>query len=365
MRISVRVMLALPMLCTLATGAISAPASRWRGAPPHLDWHQFRFDEAHTGFNPLRADPGCLERAFAFRDTWQGQLGDLVDFSVARRRRRPARTSPRATAGCGPIRRDGCGHDMCADAAVAARRALGADHRLADRRRRHRLHRVADECPFQQRQAQCVRRRGLRPRGMRAAVAGRRRQGGHPRIVADRRRRRRVPRGVRRPPLCLRRAGLRQCIAVRPDVDRQDGRLDRVHAARGRWARIRRLRRRQAARLRRPAAAAPATCDAAVDRRSRQRGIRIEPRDRRTASSTWSRNTRSRRSMRGGCGSTKCEPLWQAVDKHAILQRLAGDRLRPPLRRATRRALAVYAAGGCGAPACDPVWLLFGSGLPG
>jgi outer membrane protein assembly factor BamB len=49
-------------------------------APTAVDWPQFRFDDNHTGFNPLET---TLNRQNVpnLQLAWQAQLGDLVDFS--------------------------------------------------------------------------------------------------------------------------------------------------------------------------------------------------------------------------------------------------------------------------------------------
>src|SRR5436309_1151578 len=61
-----------------ALPAFATPAGA--GDRTTVDWPQFRFDNNHTGFNPLET---ILSRSNVRNLTldWQAQLGQLVDFS--------------------------------------------------------------------------------------------------------------------------------------------------------------------------------------------------------------------------------------------------------------------------------------------
>jgi outer membrane protein assembly factor BamB len=63
----------------------------------------------------------------------------------------------------------------------------------------------------------------------------------------------------------------------------------------------------------------------------------------------------------GGCGASSCEPLWKAVDKNLFFggsPAVANGRVYIALEN----ELAVYDAAGCGQPKCQPLWLGFGAG---
>jgi len=63
-----------------------------------------------------------------------------------------------------------------------------------------------------------------------------------------------------------------------------------------------------------------------------------------------------------GCGAATCSPLWQAVDRQQFFNgspALANGRVYIPLEN----GIAVYAAGGCGQARCRPLWTLFGAGF--
>jgi len=62
-----------------------------------------------------------------------------------------------------------------------------------------------------------------------------------------------------------------------------------------------------------------------------------------------------------GCGQSTCQPLWQAVDN---LNFFDGS---PAVARGrvyigVENGVNVYSASGCGQPQCDPLWTLFGAG---
>ena len=62
-----------------------------------------------------------------------------------------------------------------------------------------------------------------------------------------------------------------------------------------------------------------------------------------------------------GCGQSTCQPLWQAVDNLNFFDgspALAGGRVYIGLEN----GVGVYSASGCGQPQCDPLWTLFGAG---
>ena len=62
-----------------------------------------------------------------------------------------------------------------------------------------------------------------------------------------------------------------------------------------------------------------------------------------------------------GCGLPTCNPLWQAVESNQFFNgspAVAEGRVFVPLEA----GIAVYSADGCGRPRCNPQWLLFGSG---
>jgi len=63
-----------------------------------------------------------------------------------------------------------------------------------------------------------------------------------------------------------------------------------------------------------------------------------------------------------GCGAPTCAPLWQAVDENQFFggsPAIAYGRVYIGLET----GLAAYDANGCGAPQCSPLWLLFGIGF--
>jgi outer membrane protein assembly factor BamB len=110
MRTAVRVLFALPMLGALATGGVAAPASR-AVTPAHFDWHQFRLDQSHTGFNRFEHVLD-VANVRSLSNTWQAALGDIVLSS-----------SPAVVGGVVYIGSsdgtlfaypaDGCGADLC------------------------------------------------------------------------------------------------------------------------------------------------------------------------------------------------------------------------------------------------------------
>jgi outer membrane protein assembly factor BamB len=62
-----------------------------------------------------------------------------------------------------------------------------------------------------------------------------------------------------------------------------------------------------------------------------------------------------------GCAATNCKPLWQSVEKTEFFNgspAVADGHAFMPLED----GIAVYAAGGCGRSLCKPLWQLFGSG---
>jgi outer membrane protein assembly factor BamB len=110
MRSAVRILFALPILCGGMTAALAATPSR-SVTPVQLDWHQFRFDQAHTGFNRFEHVLN-VANVPSLGNTWQAQLGDIV-FS----------SSPAVVGGVVYIGSmdgtlwaypaDGCGADLC------------------------------------------------------------------------------------------------------------------------------------------------------------------------------------------------------------------------------------------------------------
>ena len=63
----------------------------------------------------------------------------------------------------------------------------------------------------------------------------------------------------------------------------------------------------------------------------------------------------------GGCGAARCSPLWRAFDDNQFFNgsaAVAGGHVFIPLEN----GIAVYAADGCGGSRCNPQWQLFGSG---
>jgi outer membrane protein assembly factor BamB len=79
--------------------------------PAHFDWHQFRLDQAHTGFNRFEHVLN-VANVPSLSNSWQAQLGDIV-FS----------SSPAVVGGVVYIGSmdgtlwaypaDGCGADLC------------------------------------------------------------------------------------------------------------------------------------------------------------------------------------------------------------------------------------------------------------
>src|SRR5438132_1069831 len=73
----------------LPAGLVPGPASARQGPPTPrshwspqvaVDWPQFRFDDRHSGVNPLETTISKKNAQFLSL-SWQAQLGDLVDFS--------------------------------------------------------------------------------------------------------------------------------------------------------------------------------------------------------------------------------------------------------------------------------------------
>lgn len=115
MRVAARMMLAFLISCpfAIATDTVAAPMSAASRAvtPAHFDWHQFRLDQAHTGFNRFEHVLD-VSNVPSLSNAWQAQLGDIV-FS----------SSPAVVAGVLYIGStdgtlwaypaDGCGADLC------------------------------------------------------------------------------------------------------------------------------------------------------------------------------------------------------------------------------------------------------------
>jgi outer membrane protein assembly factor BamB len=76
MQLAARVLFALPVLfgSIVATHAGPAPLG---AAPAHFDWHQFRLDQAHTGFNRYERELG-VGNVRSLTNSWQAALGELV-----------------------------------------------------------------------------------------------------------------------------------------------------------------------------------------------------------------------------------------------------------------------------------------------
>ncbi|HEY1331157.1 MAG TPA: PQQ-binding-like beta-propeller repeat protein [Actinomycetota bacterium] len=60
--------------------AVTSPAGNSMRAGAAIDWPQFRFDDNHTGVNPFETTLNA-SNVRRLTNTWQAQLGDLVDFS--------------------------------------------------------------------------------------------------------------------------------------------------------------------------------------------------------------------------------------------------------------------------------------------
>src|SRR5580765_7976108 len=73
---SVSVVLVVAVATTLASGG-AAPAG---AAAPAVNWPQFRFDDNHTGLNPLETRL-TTRNVRNLEVSWQAQLGSLVDAS--------------------------------------------------------------------------------------------------------------------------------------------------------------------------------------------------------------------------------------------------------------------------------------------
>lgn len=78
-RLVVAIAAVLGQICSLAPNrcAQAAPA---QARVADIDWPQFRFDDNHTGVNPFETTLDRQNVPF-LELTWQGQLGDIVDFS--------------------------------------------------------------------------------------------------------------------------------------------------------------------------------------------------------------------------------------------------------------------------------------------
>ena len=357
MRISVRVMLALPMLCTsrdrrdfcarlalghrrcISTGISSASTRRTPGSTASSTSSMSRTCLRFRILGRRSSAISCSRRrppssaACSTSDRWTARSGRIPPTAAAlicaRRRSGSRRTSRRSS----------------------IRRPLSTASSTSGRRRL--------SIPTTDSSARSTRTAAV-PRSARLALAGRGRQGIDPRIVARGRRRLRLRRRVRRQALRIQRTRLWRG-ALPSGLDRNDRRHDRIVADRHRRAFSTSGPTTASSTHSRPAAAAGRPARRSGPAISAARYSNSTPAVSNGVVYMISQHALSAFDAQG-CGAQTCAPLWQAVDEQQFFNgspAIAYGRIYAGLES----GLAVYAADGCGAPVCSPLWLLFGAGF--